>query len=141
VSIKRVFVFPGAGVMEGFEMPDVRIEPVPFEKSVSALKHLTISLATNFCFFKRFIYYVYSVLLACMPAGQKRAPDPITDGCEPLCGCWELNSGPLEEPTVLLASEPSLSHARFYFLTYTIFFKHTNTFMKFKLLKTLNEFR
>jgi hypothetical protein len=25
---------------------------------------------------------------------QKRASDPITDGCEPPCGCWELNSGP-----------------------------------------------
>ena len=26
---------------------------------------------------------------------QKKALDPITDGCEPPCGCWELNSGPL----------------------------------------------
>jgi hypothetical protein len=39
---------------------------------------------------------------------QKRASDPITDGCEPPCGCWELNSGPLEEQSVLLTSEPSL---------------------------------
>ena len=43
-----------------------------------------------------------------MPADQKRAPDPITDGCEPSCGCWELNSGPLEEQAMLLTSEPSL---------------------------------
>ena len=42
-----------------------------------------------------------------MPAGQKRAPDLITDGCEPPCGCWELNSGPLEEQSVLLTPEPS----------------------------------
>jgi hypothetical protein len=28
-------------------------------------------------------------------------------GCEPLCGCWELNSGPLEEQPVLLSAEPS----------------------------------
>ena len=55
-----------------------------------------------------FIYYVYSVLPACLLAGQKRAPDLITDGCEPPCGCWELNSGPLEEQSVLLSSEPSL---------------------------------
>jgi len=33
---------------------------------------------------------------------------PITDGCEPPCGCWELNSGPLEEQPVLLTTEPSL---------------------------------
>ena len=43
-----------------------------------------------------------------MPAGQKRAPDLITDGCEPPCGCWELNSGPLEEQAMLLTSEPFL---------------------------------
>ena len=44
----------------------------------------------------------------CVPVGQKRAPDPIIDGCEPPCGCWELNSGPLEEQAMLLTSEPSL---------------------------------
>ena len=42
-----------------------------------------------------------------MSAGQKRAPDLIKDGCEPPCGCWELNSGPLKEQSVLLNSEPS----------------------------------
>ena len=31
---------------------------------------------------------------------QKRASDLITDGCEPPCGFWELNSGPLEEQAV-----------------------------------------
>jgi hypothetical protein len=24
----------------------------------------------------------------------------LQDGCEPPCGCWELNSGPLEEQSV-----------------------------------------
>jgi hypothetical protein len=44
------------------------------------------------------------------------ASDPITDGCEPSCGCWELNSrGPLEEHPVLLTTEPSLQPSRFYF--------------------------
>jgi hypothetical protein len=43
-----------------------------------------------------------------MPAGQKRAPDLILDGCEPPFGCWELNSGPQEKQPVLLTSEPSL---------------------------------
>ncbi|XP_041508403.1 ephrin type-A receptor 10 isoform X3 [Microtus oregoni] len=36
------------------------------------------------------------------------APDLIIDGCEPSYGCWELNSGPLEQQSVLLTSEPSL---------------------------------
>ena len=41
-----------------------------------------------------------SALFVCVLAGQKRAPDAITDGCEPPCGCWALKSGPLEEQTV-----------------------------------------
>ena len=49
----------------------------------------------------------YSVCV-CMPAGQKRAPHPITDDCEPPYSCWGLNSGPLEEQAMLLTSEPSL---------------------------------
>jgi hypothetical protein len=28
-------------------------------------------------------------------------------GCEPPCGCWDLNLGPLEEQSVLLPAEPS----------------------------------
>jgi hypothetical protein len=28
---------------------------------------------------------------------QKRASDLITGGCEPPCGCWDLNFGPSEE--------------------------------------------
>jgi hypothetical protein len=30
------------------------------------------------------------------------------DVCEPPCGFWDLNSGPLEEQSVLLTTEPSL---------------------------------
>jgi hypothetical protein len=29
------------------------------------------------------------------------------DGCEPPCGCWDLNSGHLEEQSVLLTAAPS----------------------------------
>jgi hypothetical protein len=29
------------------------------------------------------------------------------DGCEPPCGCWDLNSGPLEEQSALLTADPS----------------------------------
>jgi hypothetical protein len=37
---------------------------------------------------------------------QRRTSDPITDGCEPPCGCWD--SEPLEEQSVLLTAEPFL---------------------------------
>lgn len=43
---------------------------------------------------------------------QQRALDPpetvVTDVCEPLCGCKELNSGPLEDQPVILATRPPL---------------------------------
>ena len=61
-----------------------------------------------FCFvllvFLRFIYFTYVNTLSL----SSDTPKPIKDGCEPLCGCWDLNSGPLDEESVLLAPEPSL---------------------------------
>ena len=38
----------------------------------------------------------------------EEALDPSRDGCEPPCGCWELNSGLLEDHSALLTPEPSL---------------------------------
>jgi hypothetical protein len=43
------------------------------------------------------IYYVYSVLSACIPACQERASNLIIGGWELPCGCCELNSGPLKK--------------------------------------------
>ena len=48
------------------------------------------------------MYECPTYVLAC----QKRPSDPLIDGCEPLCGCWELNSGPLEEQPVSCISNP-----------------------------------
>jgi hypothetical protein len=44
---------------------------------------------------------------SCLQTLQKRTSDFIRDGCEPPCGCWDLNSGPLEEQSALLTTEPS----------------------------------
>ncbi|GAB1287742.1 Disintegrin and metalloproteinase domain-containing protein 15 [Apodemus speciosus] len=33
-------------------------------------------------------------------ATHQKASDLITNGCEPPCGCWDLNSGPLEEQSL-----------------------------------------
>ena len=68
-----------------------------------------------FIFLKIFIYSLRIQYSVCMSACQKTAPDLITDGCVPPCGCWELNSGPLEEQTMLLTTEPSLQ-PQIYFL-------------------------
>jgi hypothetical protein len=45
-------------------------------------------------------------MYACV--GVRSAGTGITDSCDLLCGCWELNPGPLEEQPVLLTAEPSL---------------------------------
>jgi hypothetical protein len=55
-----------------------------------------------------YLFYVYEYIGCSLRTYQKKASDPITDGCEPPCGCWDLNSGPLEEQLVLLTTEPSL---------------------------------
>jgi hypothetical protein len=67
--------------------------------------------------FLRFICFYMWAHCHCLQTHQKRASDPITDGCEPPCDCWDLNSGPLEEQPVLLTTEPSLQS------TVTVFFK------------------
>jgi hypothetical protein len=51
--------------------------------------------------------FIHKVHYSCLQTHQKRASDLITGGCEPPYGCWDLNSVPLEEQTVLLPTEPS----------------------------------
>jgi hypothetical protein len=59
----------------------------------------------DFFFKDLFIICKYT---SCLQTHQKRASDLITDGCEPPCGYWELNSGPVEEQSMLLPAETSL---------------------------------
>jgi hypothetical protein len=65
---------------------------------------------TSCCLFIYLSIYlsIYLLCMLCMHAGQKRAPDLLIESYEPPCGCWELNSEPLEERPGLLTSEPSL---------------------------------
>lgn len=51
------------------------------------------------------------LLLYCswLKTHQKRTSDLIRDGCEPPCDCWDLNSGPSKEQSVLLDTEPFAS--------------------------------
>jgi hypothetical protein len=63
-----------------------------------------------FFFFKDLFIVIckYTVAVFRQTREQRRVSDLITDGCEPPCGCWDLNSGPLEKQSVLLTAEPSL---------------------------------
>jgi hypothetical protein len=57
---------------------------------------------------KDLFYYYTSVHCSCLQTHQKTVSDLITGGCEPPCGCWDLNSGPSEDKSVFLPAEPSL---------------------------------
>jgi hypothetical protein len=80
-----------------------------FKRCYFCIKYSEIYLLFMISVFKDlFIYYLNTILPACVSASQKSSPDLIMDGCELPCGCWELNSGPLEKQSVLLTSESSL---------------------------------
>jgi hypothetical protein len=54
------------------------------------------SLVCGF-FLKKIYLFIICKYTVAVFRHQKRESDLITDGCEPPCGCWDLNSGPLEE--------------------------------------------
>jgi hypothetical protein len=60
----------------------------------------------SYVFVYLFICYM-QVHCSCPQILQRRASDFVKDGCEPPCGCWDLNSGPSEEQSALLTTEPS----------------------------------
>lgn len=51
--------------------------------------------------------YVRVCVFTCVPE-EALIPQNWNYDCEPFCGCWEPNSGPLQEQSVLLTAEPSL---------------------------------
>ena len=64
-----------------------------------------------------FIMYTVSWLHVFLQA-RRGHQISLYDGYKSPCGCWELNSGPLEDQTVLLTSEPSLHPPPCCFLFY-----------------------
>ena len=87
-----------------------------------------------------------SALSACTPSYQKRASEPSIDGCEPPCGCWELNSGPLENQLVFLTAEISLQPFLLFFLnrkpnsSFNWFFVFVTVFVSIPLVSFLSLF-
>jgi hypothetical protein len=74
-----------------------------------------LSFLSFLLFFLKIYLFIICKYTVAVFKHQKRASDLITDGCEPLYGCWDLNSGHLEEQSVLLTPEPSLQpHISFF---------------------------
>jgi hypothetical protein len=99
----------GAGVHCACLLSTKRAHWREHTRTLRCTPHCEVMNYISVFFFKNclFILCIW-VLCSCLQTHQKRASDPITDGCEPPCGCWELNSGPLEEQPVSLTTEPSL---------------------------------
>ena len=83
-------------------------------------------LSLNICIYTYIHTYIHKDLFiiihkytSCLQMHQKKVSDLITGVCKPPCGCWDLNSGPLEEQSALLTTEPS--HQPFFLLL--LFFK------------------
>ena len=66
-----------------------------------------VSRGSFFSFLYLFMY-VCEYTVTVFRHTRERAPDPITEGCTPTRDCWELNSGLLEEQSVLLSAKLSL---------------------------------
>jgi hypothetical protein len=54
-------------------------------------------------FFKMYLFYLYGCILAAFRHTRKGHQIPLQ-----MVVSWELNTGPLEEQSVLLTTEPSL---------------------------------
>jgi len=70
------------------------------------------SSSVFFIFFKSTYLSIYITTLSLSSDTQEEG---IRSHYEPPCGCWELNSGPLEEQSVLLTTEPSLQPLSVFF--------------------------
>jgi len=90
-------------ITNGCEPPDVGSEN--WIQVLSWLSQLSSYPGLFFFFLKICLFHVYEYTVAIF-RHTRRALGHITDGCEPPCGCWELNSGPLEEQSVLLTADP-----------------------------------
>jgi hypothetical protein len=71
--------------------------------SIDDTKFLSLSLSRLI-----YLFHVCEFTLAVFRHTRRGHRVPITDDREPLCGCWELNSGPQEKQPVLLTAKPSL---------------------------------
>lgn len=72
------------------------------------------SLFVCFYVYECFAQHIYLCMVSVHGTlgGQKKGiilpGSEVTSGCGPLCGCWELNQGALEEQSMFLTTKPTL---------------------------------
>ena len=72
------------------------------------LVYTTTSCPEKPCLKKKYLFHVCGYTVTVFRHTRRGHWIPITHGCEPTCGCWELNSRPLEKQSVLLTYKLSL---------------------------------
>jgi len=70
---------------------------------------------------------------SCLQTHQKRASDPLAQSW---CGCWDLNSRPLEEQSVFLTTEPFLQPWPPYLLKASFKCIHKHRYLNVTILAT-----
>jgi hypothetical protein len=68
-----------------------------------------VSISNTRCY--SFIFILCTLVFClhvCLCEDVRSIGTRVTNNCELLCGCWELNQDPLEEQPVFLTTEPSL---------------------------------
>lgn len=68
------------------------------------------------------VHHVHACCLWRPEDGVRSPGTGVRDGYGPLCGCWKLKSGPLQERPLLLTSESSLVPRSSYFMSLIIIF-------------------
>lgn len=66
-----------------------------FFKFLSLLHREAIDF--NILILSIYLFYISECSICMYPLCQKKASHIIIDGCDPLCGSWELNSRPLKD--------------------------------------------
>ena len=66
-----------------------------------------VCVCTRLCVYTCACMYMMYVFVVTR-RGHQITSTGVTESCEPPCGCWELNPGPLEVQPMFLITEPSL---------------------------------
>jgi hypothetical protein len=70
------------------------------------------------------IYIYMDMCVSCTYTGTNRTLDSLElELYMPLCGCWELNLGPVQEQPLLPFSEPSRAPDKLFFFFFFWFFE------------------
>jgi hypothetical protein len=73
-------------------------------RHISSFLNLLCDSKCSFFLIFIYLFIICKVHCRCLQTLQKRVSDFVTDGCEPPCGCWDLNSWPSEEQSGALTN-------------------------------------